>query len=73
MAKSKKAQNKNTFGLGNKQISLICSIAATLMCLLAIIIELFSRENISLAWFVLLLTNLSIVLTNFDLSKLLKK
>lgn len=73
MAKSKKTQTKGMFGLGNKQISLICSLAATLMCLLAIVIELFSKDNISLAWFVLLLTNLSIVLTNFDLSKLLKK
>lgn len=74
MAKTtKKSQETPKIELSGKLISFICSIAAVIMCLLALVVKFFARENIDITWFVLLLTNVSVLFANINIAKLIKK
>ena len=59
--------------LSGKLISFICSVAAIIVCILALIIKFFSRDDIDITWFVLLLTNISVLFANINLAKINKK
>lgn len=73
MAKSTKKSTKpqsEKVELSGKLLSFICSIAAIIMCLLALVVQLFAKEPIDITWFILLLSNVSILLANINIAKL---
>lgn len=69
---TKKSKDTPKIELTGKMISFICSIAAVIMCLLALVIKFFARENIDIVWFILLLSNISILFANINIAKLKK-
>lgn len=70
--KKSKTESNPKVELSGKLLSFICSVAAIIMCFLALVVKFFAKEPIDIVWFILLLSNISILFANINIAKLKK-